>query len=168
MPGRATQATIAEDWTRWELGNLGLSIALPGKPTMRRFPLSNPAQQIVQDHMGYFYNNDRIAVCILYIFLRGGTEGEISRVPSIIASIAMASLAANPNISDVRSSTEQSGSKVILRASFKQDGIDKKLDGFILLRGRRLWSVVTAYAQGDDSGSASAQRVLDSAKLESK
>jgi hypothetical protein len=87
-------------------------------------------------------------MCVL---LRGGTQSEISGAPSIIAGVALASLAADPNISDVRSSTEQSGSRVVVKASFKQNGIPKELEGFILVKGRRLWSVVTARVQGDDS-----------------
>lgn len=159
-------ANVDERWMRWELGNLGLSLVLPGEPKMRRLPLSKPAQQIVEDHMAYQYTNDQIGAFIIYVLLRGGTQREISRAPTIIAAVALASLAADPNISDVRSSTEQSGSRVVIKAGFKQNGIPKELEGFILVKGRRLWSVVTARAQGDDSASASARRVLDSVEIE--
>ena len=165
-PVDQSNASVSERWTRWELGNLGLSLVLPGEPKMRRLPLSKPAQQIVEDHMAYQYNNDQIGAFIIYVLLRGGTQSEISRAPSIIAGVALASLAADPSISDVRSSTEQSGSRVVVKATFKQNGIPKKLEGFILVKGRRLWSVVTARVQGDDSASASARRVLDSVMIE--
>jgi hypothetical protein len=151
---------------RWELGNLGLSLELPGEPTYKRLPLSKPAQQIVQDHMTYQYNNDQVGVAIIYVLLKGVTQTDVSKVATIIGGVAMASLAADPNISDIRSSTEQSGSRIVLKASFKQNGIPKELEGFILLKGRRLWSVVTARVQSDDLARASAQRVLDSVKLE--
>lgn len=166
VPVDRTNANVDERWRRWELGNLGLSLELPGEPTMRRLPLSKPAQQIVQDHMAYQYRNDQMGAFILYVLLRGGTQREISRAPSIIAGVAIASLAADPNISDIRSSTEESGSRVLVKASFNQNGIRKELEGFILVKGLRLWSVVTARVQGDDLGHASAQRVLDSVKLE--
>ena len=166
IPDNRTKANVAEGWRRWELGNLGLSLELPGEPAMRRLPLSKPAQQIVQDHMGYLYRNDQMGAFIIYVLLRGGTEREISRVPSIIAAVAIASLARDPNISDIRSSTEESGSRVVVKASFNQNGIPKEVEGFILIKGRRLWAVVTARVQGDDLGRASTQRVLDSVKLE--
>jgi hypothetical protein len=155
-----------QQWMRWELGNLGLSLELPGEPTYKRLPLSKPAQQIVQDHMTYQYNNDQVGVAIIYVLLKGVTQTDVSKVATIIGGVAMASLAADPNISDIRSSTEQSGSRIVLKASFKQNGIPKELEGFILLKGRRLWSVVTARVQSDDLARASAQRVLDSVKLE--
>ena len=166
VPVDRGNANIDELWMRWELGNLGLSLVLPGEPKMRRLPLSKPAQQIVEDHMAYQYTNDQIGTFIMYVLLRGGTQSEISRAPTIIAGVALASLAADPNISDVRSSTEQSGSRVVVKASFKQSGIPKELEGFILVKGRRLWAVVTARVQGDDSASASARRVLDSVEIE--
>lgn len=155
-----------QQWMRWELGNLGLSLELPGEPTYRRLPLSKPAQQIVEDHMTYQYNSDQVRVAIIYILLKGLTQTDVSKIATIIGGVAMASLAADPNISDVRSSTEQSGNRVVLKASFKQNGIPKEMDGFIVLKGRRLWSVVTARGQSDDLGRASAQRVLESVKLE--
>jgi hypothetical protein len=155
-----------QQWMRWELGNLGLSLELPGEPTYKRLPLSKPAQQIVQDHMTYQYNNDQVGVAIIYVLPKGVTQTDVSKVATIIGGVAMASLAADPNISDIRSSTEQSGSRIVLKASFKQNGIPKELEGFILLKGRRLWSVVTARVQSDDLARASAQRVLDSVKLE--
>ncbi|HKA18828.1 MAG TPA: hypothetical protein VKN18_11110 [Blastocatellia bacterium] len=156
----------AQKWMRWELGNLGLSLELPGEPTYRRLPLSKPAQEIVQDHMAYQYKNDQMEIAVMYILLKGVTQTEVSKVATIIGGVAIASLAVNPNISDVRSSTEQSGNRIVLKASFKQNGIPKEIEGFILLKGRRLWSVVTARVQSDDLSRASAQRVLDSVKLE--
>ena len=165
VPIDRTNANV-QQWMRWELGNLGLSLELPGEPTYRRLPLSKPAQQIVQDHMTYQYNNDQVGVAIIYILLKGITQADVSKVATIIGGVAIASLSADPNISDVRSSTEQSGNRIVLKASFKQSGIPKEVEGFILLKGQRLWSVVTARVQGDDLGRASAQRVLDSVKLE--
>lgn len=161
-----TNANVAQSWMRWELGNLGLSLVLPGEPKMRRLPLSGAARQIAEDHMAYQYENSQIVVFIIYILLRGGTQSEISRAPSIIAGVALAGLAANPDISDVRSSTEQSGSKVVVKVSFKENGIPKELEGFLLVKGRRLWAVLTARVQGDDSATASVRRVLDSVKIE--
>lgn len=55
---------------RWELGNLGLSLVLPGEPKMKRLPLSKPAQQIVEDHMAYQYDSSQIGVVILYVLLQ--------------------------------------------------------------------------------------------------
>jgi hypothetical protein len=166
VPVDRTNANSVERWMRWELGNLGLSLELPGEPKMRRLPLPQLAQQIIQDHMAYQYNNDQMGAVIIYVLLKGGTQTEISKAPSIIASVAIASLAANPSISNIRSSTEESGNKVLVKASFNQDGITKEIDGFILVKGRRLWLVMTARVQGDDSGRASTQRVLDSVRLE--
>jgi hypothetical protein len=166
VPVDRTDANVPERWMRWELGNLGLSVELPGEPAMRRLPLSKPAQQIVQDHMAYHYGNGQMGVVIIYVLLRGGTQTEIARAPSIIAGVAVASLAADPNISDIRSSTEQIGSRVVVKASFNQNGIPKELEGFIFVKGRRLWSVVTARVKEDDAGRASAQRVLDSVRFE--
>lgn len=166
IPVDRTNANVAERWMRWELGNLGLSLELPGEPTMRRPPLSKPAQQIVQDHMAYQYSNGQMGAFIIYVLLRGGTQAEISRAPGIIGGVAIASLAADPNITDIRSSTEQSGSRVVVKASFNQNGIPKELEGFIFVKGRRLWCVVMARVKDDDLGRASAQRVLDSVKIE--
>lgn len=166
VPVDRTNANSDERWMRWELGNLGLSLELPGEPKMRRLPLPKPAQQIIEDHMAYQYSNDQMGAVIIYVLLRGGTQTEIAKAPSIIAGVAIASLAADPSISNVRSSTEQSGNRVMMKASFNQNGISKELEGFVLVKGRRLWSVITARVQGDDSGRASAQRVLDSVKLE--
>jgi len=166
VPVDRSNASAVQRWMRWELGNLGLSLVLPGEPKMRRLPLPRQAQQIIEDHMAYQYNNDQLGAVIIYVLLRAGTQTDLSKAQPIIAGVALASLAANPNITDVRSSTEQSGSTVVLKASFKENGIPKELEGFILIKGRRLWSVVTARLQGDDSASASARRVLDSVKLE--
>jgi hypothetical protein len=131
---------------------------------MGRVALSKQAQQMTRDHMGYIYGDDRVGVFILYAQLTEAAHREAARAPGLIAAGVIASLARDSSISDLKSSSEQIASKVVVKASFKQSGITKQIEGFVLVRRRHVWAVVAAYAQADEQAGATARRVLDSIK----
>jgi hypothetical protein len=150
-------------WTRYRMGNLGLFVDLPRAPTPIDLPLPPRAQDVINNVAAYIYEDGRMAIVILYA---SANEPVPPGVADLVTGLMVARFRKGGDVSDIHTSTESSGSgRTTFKAGFVQDGIPKAVDGFIDVRGNRMWIVVGAHGRDDTAARSRVRRAIESVRL---
>lgn len=152
-------ATSSGEWSRYSPGNSTFSLELPGQPQPLDLPLPSQMQKELQSATGYLYTDGRLVVVIAHLVPKQGSTAA-AELKNFASQLSRGARGDGASVKVIDQST------VMISHQLNEGGGSQQLEGLAKLVRGTVWMVMAIYPQGDESGHALAQRVIDSAIFE--
>lgn len=154
-------STSSGEWSRYSPGNSTFSLELPGQPQPIDMPLPPDLRRELQSATGYVYTDGRMVVVIAHLVPKKGSSAaaELKDFASQLSRGATNSRG-TASVKVIDEST------VLINQELNEGGGAQQLEGLAKSVGGAVWMIMAIYQQGDGSGHALAQRVIESATFE--
>ena len=149
------------------MGNLGLSVESPEKPTPAEVKIPDEYKSAIHDMEVFEVKSvGTLEVLGSSIVYQQGIEANLAGA----ANGAVNEMAHQPEVSlfDVKDSQVQLGdlNGVLLEGSYAESGVPQRFLCVIYCRKSSLWQVMVSYRDGDQTGAEVAKRIIDSVEID--
>lgn len=153
--------TSSGEWSRYSPGNSTFSLELPGQPQPIDLPLPPAAQRELQSATGYAYTDGRMVVVIAHLVPKKGSSAA-AQLKDFASQLSRGAT----NSRGTATVKVIDDATVLINQELNEGGGTQQLEGLAKTVGGTVWMIMAIYPQGDESGHALAQRVIDSATFE--
>jgi hypothetical protein len=164
-PASKAIALDSAAWQRYSPSELGLSIELPGEPSLVALP-PGAADQEMGPSKAYTYQNEQITIFAFRFNTKKPLPLSLADLNNIGAGF-LDSAAKKPGISDAKNELRQgNNSTVLLLSTYTQDGVSIDTRAFVQTNEDGVWLIMTRFVQADEPARAVSLRVIQSVKID--